>query len=103
MDERNRPIDDTVVEFTLENCTVQPASGTELETLPEGYRDAEVFNIFTNTPLRTAIRGTDSKADEVFLGSPYTPKEGYFTVIQSKAWQNGVINHYHAVVVRKNA
>lgn len=102
LDERNRPVDNAVEMFTAENCTVQPASGADLLTLPEGYRDAEVFNIFTDTALRTAVRGTDSKADEVYLSEKYTPRAGYFTVIQSKAWQNGVIDHYHVVVVRAN-
>lgn len=101
-DTRNRPTSETFVEFTLDSCTIQPASGSDLEVLPEGLRDSEAFNVFTNTPLKTAIRGTTEDGDEVFIPSPYTQVPGYFSVIKVKAWQVGVIPHYRVLVVRDN-
>ena len=102
MDSRNNPTGSTSEPFTLVNCTIQPASGDELQTLDEGLRDAELFTIFTDTPVRTAVRGTANQPDEVYLDNPYTPSAGWFTVIKSKVWQNSVIPHYKILVVRKN-
>jgi hypothetical protein len=102
LDSRNNPIGSSIIDFTLKACTIQPASGDELKTLDEGYRDAELFTIFTETIVRTALRGTSQKADEVFISTPYTAVAGWFTVLKSKPWQNRIVPHYQILVVRKN-
>jgi hypothetical protein len=102
LDARNRPTGESFNNFTLVDCTVQPTSGDVLQTLPEGFRDAETYNIFTDTEAKPAIRGTNQKADEVFLDTPFTSLAGWFTVIKVKSWQNQHIPHYQLIVVRKN-
>lgn len=102
LDSRNRPIADVVDEFTLDACTIQPAQGADLEVLPEGLRDSEVFNVFTNTPLKTAVRGTSQDSDEVFIPAPFTALPDFFTVLKVKVWTNDIVPHYKATVVRKN-
>jgi hypothetical protein len=99
---RNRPTGETFNNFTLENCTVQPASGNDLQVLEEGQRNMEVFNIFTSTSVKPTIRGADQKGDEVFLDTPFTTVAGWFTVVKVKVWQNQHVSHYHILVVRKN-
>lgn len=96
------PTENTFTDFTLESCTVQPAGGEELETLGEGYKDLEAYNIFTRTDAKPAVEGTDSNPDEVFLSSRYASNPGFFLVMRRKAWQNQVVPHYHLLVVRKN-
>ena len=102
LDSRNNPVGNSATPFTLHNCTLQPASGADLYSLDEGMRDSEIFTIFTETIVRTVIRGSANKADEVFIDSPYTPSPGWFTVVKSKVWQNGIVPHYRILVVRKN-
>ena len=97
----------TFEEFTLKACTIQPASGEELETLGEGYKEVEAYNIFTATNANPAIEGTRSNPDEVFLDMGISSGElasdpGWFIVAQRKAWRNQVVPHYHLLVVRKN-
>lgn len=89
-------------EFPLKVCTVQPAQGEELETLGEGYKGLEAFNIFTQTRANPAIEGTDKNPDEVFLSDRYASDPGWFLVMTAKPWRNQVIPHYHLLVVRKN-
>lgn len=101
-DSSNYPTGETYTTFTLSTCTVQPASGTDLRVLPEGLRDSEVYNIFTETDAQPALEGTTSKSDEVFLSSDYASDEGWFVVVKRKAWRNNIIPHYHLMVVRKN-
>ena len=102
LDARNNPIDNSLVSFDVENCTIQPSSGDELKTLEEGFRDAEAFTIFTSSVLRTAQRGTSQKADEIYLDAPFTAIAGWFTVVKSKPWANNVIAHFQVIAVRKN-
>lgn len=92
----------TNTSFDLLQCTVQPASGDDLLVVPEGLRDKEAFNIFTQTNANPAVEGTNSPGDQVFLTTRYASDEGWFTVVKRKAWQNGVINHYHLIVIKEN-
>lgn len=92
----------TFEEFELKTCTVQPASGAELETLGEGYKDRSAYTIFSQTSANPAIEGTTSNPDEVFLGGRYTSDPGWFLVMREAPWQNGHINHHKLLVVRKN-
>lgn len=101
-DERNNPLATQTTDFTIHNCTVQPSSGWELQTLDIGTKHNEVFSIFTETLVKPAIRGTDDHADEIYLSAPYTAVNGWFKVVQVKPWRNGVIPHYQILVVRTN-
>lgn len=89
-------------EFPLNTCTIQPATGEELETLGEGYRDREGYNIWTATSANPAIEGTSSNPDEVFLDERFASNPGWFVVMNRKPWQNGHVVHYHLLVVRRN-
>lgn len=77
-------------------ASVQPASGEEVQNLPEGLRKAGAYVLFTSTPL-VCGRETDQESDTIKLfGSTYE-------VYSVFAWQNGVINHYRALLTRKEA
>jgi len=74
--------------------SIQPLKADEMELLPEGRRDSEAFRIYTDTKLFPANDDTKLNADRVVLGG----KE--YEVLACATWQNNVINHYKAVVVK---
>lgn len=89
----------TSTPFDVLQCTVQPLTGSELMVLEEGLRSKEVYNVFTNTKLTEAIEGTDQLADQIEIDG--VNGVSLFTVLKVKKWDNGLIPHYHAVVVKE--
>lgn len=75
----------------------QPASGEDLQALPEGRRAGSVYALFTDTALRTADPENQVNADRV-------PIDGRdYEVLHVEPWQNGVLSHYKILVGRVNA
>lgn len=89
----------TVTLFDLEYCTVQPTKGDDLLVLDEGLRGKEIYTLRTNTPITTAVEGTDRLADQV----EYDGVNGlsWFTIIKVREWSVGVIPHYEALIVKE--
>lgn len=79
----------SVLNFT---SSVQPLSGNEIETLPEGLRERANYWLYTSFELRTINQQTKTPPDEVILFGKT------FIVKKVEAWQNGVINHYKVLV-----
>jgi len=77
-------------------ASVQPLTGNEQETLPEGFRESGSFKLFTDFKLRALNQKTKEPGDRVTLDD----KE--YLVIIVAPWQNNVINHYKAIVSEAN-
>lgn len=80
--------------FTIK-ASVHPASGKDLETLPEGKRQGGAYKIITDAVLVTIDEGSQN-ADQVEIGGQR------YEVTQRADWQNGVLpnNQYLATKVR---
>ena len=79
--------------FTI-TTSVQPAKGRELELLPEGLRTREVYKIYPATELKSVDQFSEQEADIVIFNN-----EDY-KVQRLEKWQNNLINHYKAFIVR---
>lgn len=87
--------------FTLENASQQPLEGREQDTLPSGYRDSEMYKVYTTTEVRPATEGTDNLADQIDLvrenGEVITTE-----VVKVRDWHYNIQGHYLAFVVKIN-
>lgn len=88
----------TSTPFAALRCTVQPLTGQQLQVLDEGLRAKEAYNVFTNTPITVAVEGTNQISDQLEIDG--VNGVSLFTVISVKKWNNQLIPHYHAVVVK---
>lgn len=84
--------------FTVKQCTIQATKGQDLLTLDEGFRDQEVYTLFTETPITSVIESTNRLGDQI----EYDGVNGtsWFTVIKVKKWNVGVAPHYMAIIVK---
>jgi hypothetical protein len=91
-----RWVEGTPKEFTVQ-ASVQPMTGKELESLPEGRRKRAAFKLFTNSALRTV---NEENPDLVLLETAANTDgvAEVYDVISVAPWRNGVINHYEIVV-----
>jgi hypothetical protein len=74
-------------------ASVQPASGREMDRLPEGLRSRETMNVFTRTELRSAHPSPGTEADRIAIDG------AVFEVTSVRRW-NRLANFYNATVVR---
>lgn len=76
-------------------ASIQPATGNDLQNVPEGRRASGVFAVFTDTAIQTAVQGaTPTKADRLSIGGIL------HEAVHVEPWQNNVINHYKALFAR---
>jgi len=75
--------------------SIQPLSGKDMLSLPEGRRDRETYLIYTSTELMSVDVDGAQNPDIVIING------NDFEVIQVEAWQNGIYNHYKAVASKK--
>lgn len=91
--DHGRYVEGTTSTFNI-TASVQPLQAREMDMLPENRRDSESFRLYTDTLLLVADRRTGVNADKVAIsGSDYE-------VVSCATWQNDIINHYKAVVVK---
>lgn len=75
---------------------VQPTSGEDLISLPEGQRERESYKIYSVTEMQTAKENTQKKADVLeFYGK-------LFEVQQVQRHFGLGLDHYKAIVTRLN-
>ena len=106
--DENNPFVNSTSSYTFdrssaEACTVQPTSGYEISTMPEGNKSKELYTIYTNTPLHPSIEATNSLADSVYIPDSlfgFTGGGGWFTVIKAKPRINGVVNHFEIICAK---
>lgn len=94
VDSRNRIRPPTRTPITFMECTIQPSTQNELLVLDEGLRDKNVFTMYTKTEIRSVVEGTNQLPDIVVIDSIE------YTVIKSMPWNNNIINHYKALLVK---
>lgn len=76
-------------------ASIQPATGKDLQNLPQGRRASSVFAVFTDTAIQTAVQGaTPTKADRLSIGGIL------HEAVHVEPWGNDVINHYRALFAR---
>jgi hypothetical protein len=80
--------------FQVNDVTVQPFIGDMMSPDLNGFQNAEIFTVFTSTPLQTGVEGDTKKADELFI------YDGWYRVIKVKRWLSGVIPHYECVCAK---
>lgn len=73
-------------------ATVQPVSGLEMQSLPEGRRESQAVKIYTSTQLRTI---EDSKNPDILLAFGYE-----FEIATVEPWQSNLINHYKCIAYK---
>lgn len=73
-------------------ASVQPASGRDMERLPEGRRQAGAVRIFTDATLQ--LEAGAQKADRIVL------PQGTYEVAIADEWQNGIMPHNTYLCVR---
>jgi len=91
---RTSPGTETPFQFT---SSVQPASGKEKLTLPEGVREKNVLRLYTSTLLKSVSEKNNTRADIITIDGDE------FEVIRVLPWQNNVIPHYKVFVSQINA
>jgi hypothetical protein len=74
--------------------SIQPLDPKEMQLLPEGRRESESFRIYTDTKLLPASDASKKNADLLTIGAVD------YEVLSCATWQNNVINHYKAIVVK---
>ncbi|NJR73243.1 MAG: hypothetical protein HC773_05225 [Scytonema sp. CRU_2_7] len=77
----------TPISFT---ASIQPATGDEQESFPEGLREKSIFRLYTDFELYSENQVTKQPGDLI----NYNGK--VLKVIRVLPWQNNVINHYKA-------
>lgn len=88
----------TVVEatFTVENAGVQPATGSQMLTVPSGYRDKVAYALYTTTEILPLVEGSDQYADQVEVNGKW------FTAVRVAPWSYGIQSHYEVMLVEVN-
>lgn len=85
----------STAEFTI-FASVQGVDNETLETLPEGYRTSEVYVIYTDSKLKTAMVGF-YKPDVVIIDDD---KYQVVKVTNKSNIPNYAIQHYEIIVVK---
>lgn len=92
LDEYNIP-SKVSTEFLVENSSApQPVTEEDNIPVPEGLYDAEIYKIFTTTPLRGVLGGTASQSDRLLIN------DTEYIVMQSKIWSADVQSHYEVYI-----
>jgi hypothetical protein len=74
-------------------CSVQPASGQDLQTLPEGRRLLQTYKIFTDVEHMTVLEQKNNPDIVQIDGEPYE-------IVSAQAWQNAIIPHFASLAQR---
>lgn len=72
-------------------CSVQPTTGEEMLSIPEGRRNRKIYSLFTSTHINLIVAGKNPDQIEIF-GERYE-------IFRVEPWQNnppvfGIVNHF---------
>lgn len=73
------------------SASLQPVSGPEMESLPEGRRESQVIKIYTSSKLQTV---TDANPDVLEASGMR------FEIVSVAPYQSNVLNHYKCIAVK---
>lgn len=85
------PAGETLIVIT---ASIQPTSGEEMLSIPEGRRNRKTYSLFTSTPI-DVIHGVNNSTNpdqiEIFAER--------YEIVRVEVWQNnppvfGIVNHY---------
>lgn len=93
-DAYNRPTGKTLTPFTLKNCSIQPVSGNEKITLPEGLKEKVTYKLYTSTKVKTVDYDDYTLADRVDFNGDR------FIVIKVQDWDMSVQSHVEAYLIK---
>ncbi|MFX0205150.1 MAG: hypothetical protein ACFFDT_04130 [Candidatus Hodarchaeota archaeon] len=74
--------------------SVQPATGKDMEVLPEGLRQSDTLKIYPSTKLQTVNQHINQAADVVIIN------DNDYKVIFVGEWQNSIVPHYKTMIQR---
>lgn len=82
------PAGETLIVIT---ASIQPTTGEEMLSIPEGRRDRKSYALFTSTDVNVIVGGANPDQVQIF-GERYE-------VVRVEPWQNnppvfGIVNHY---------
>lgn len=81
-------------------ASVQPASGEELQVLPEGTRTKRAIRVYTTTELRTADPQAGTSADDLVISGLVGIDDGTYQVQHVKSYY-ALLAHHKAIAVRR--
>lgn len=74
-------------------ASLQPNDGKEMQSLPEGRRFSEYYDLYTSSPLNTVSVG-GANPDVIVV------EDVEFEIVKVENWANNIINHYRALIAR---
>ena len=78
-------------------ASIQPVTGADMITAPDGRRIQDMVKIYTDAPLTQAVEATGQQPDIVVW-------QGYgYEVTSIDVWESGVISHYKIIATRRMA
>ena len=80
---------------TIIHASLQEATASVLQSLPEGRRNNETYLLISNDDLRVDDVSRHTLADVVIIGGVD------FEVVKKMDWSNNIINHYEYIVSKK--
>lgn len=81
---------------------VHPATGRDIERLPEGKRDRETLWLFTSTPFDTGDERTDEGADIFVYTPPGESEPKRYIVHRCENWSGAsTAKHFRCLVYRE--
>lgn len=86
-------VEGTESQFTIK-ASVQPVKGPELQSMPEGRRDSQIYKLYTDTKLNGIDKQGKKSPDIVVIDGED------FEVVSPEPWQNQIINHYKIFVIK---
>lgn len=87
----------TSTTFTIENAGLQPITGEDARATSEGYKDKEIYILYTTTELKGPEEGTSNRGDLVEIEAGKWAR-----VLKVEPWQYGLQSHYKAKLVVEN-
>jgi hypothetical protein len=97
LDEFNIPLEPEVVYLELENCGVHPVTGYKLQALPQGFRDKQIWEVYTTSPLSFKTEGENTSPPEIEV-----KPNVWAVVIKADDWDYGIQSHTRFYVAEVN-
>lgn len=81
-------------------ASVQPASGEELQRLPEGERTRVAIQVYTATELRATLQAGGTRSDSLIIAGLVGIDDGTYQVAQVDPYY-ALLGHHDAIAVKE--